>query len=31
MTSIRDGCSYDAAPDGLWQPGEVLLVPERFF
>ena len=31
MTVVRDGCSYEAPPDGLLQPGEVLLVPERFF
>jgi len=31
MTLVRDGCSYEAPPDGLLQPGEVLLVPERFF
>jgi protein involved in polysaccharide export with SLBB domain len=31
MAVVRDGCSYDAAPDALLQPGEILMVPERFF
>jgi polysaccharide export outer membrane protein len=31
LTLVRDGCRYDVPPTGLVQPGEILLVPERFF
>jgi polysaccharide export outer membrane protein len=31
MSVVRDGCSYDARPETVLQPGEILLVPERFF